>query len=148
MATDYGIEGLTLLMTTDEVRGECDRCGWSTSMAAGAKDGRYDIDPGAPVSQIAIKIEKGVLVSMEATYSSPQPARAHGFGAALPIHKQVVVLGKKAWAAFSADRAVAILGDDAGGSVTAVHLGVLANEREVRAVIETYGSGLTPPERA
>jgi hypothetical protein len=147
MATEQvGIEGLSLLMTVADARAECARHGWSNDL--GDEDARYGVSPGAPVDLISVKIEKGVIVSMEATYNTPQPARARAFGASLPIQREVDVLGTRSWAAFSDDRTVAVIGDAAGASVTAVHLGVLASAREVRALIETYGGGLAPPARA
>lgn len=148
MATDaaVGIEGLTLLMTVADARAECARRGWETDLAEA--DGRYGASPGAPVGLVQIKIERGVIVTLETTYDPPQPERARAFGASLPVQREVDVLGKKSWAAFSEDRRVAVIGNAAGTSVTAVHLGVLASEREVGALIETYGGGLQPPARA
>lgn len=141
-----GIEGLTLLMTVADARAECARHGWDNDLAE--SDGRYGVSPGAPVGLVHVKIERGVIVTMEATYEPPQPERTRAFGASLPLQREVDVLGKKSWAAFSDDRRVAVIGNAAGTSVTAVHLGVLASEREVRALIETYGGGLQPPARA
>lgn len=140
-----GIEGLTLLMTVADARAECARHGWDNDLGDG--DGRYGVSPGAPVDLINVKIEKGVIVSMEATYVSPQPARTRAFGASLPLQREVNVLGKQSWAAFSDDRTVAVIGDVGGARVTAVHLGVLASAREVRSIIETFGGGLAPPAR-
>jgi hypothetical protein len=146
MAIDIGVEGLRLLMTVGEAAAECDARGWKHDIRSG--DGSYSYGPGLPVTIVECKFEKGVLVKIEASYASPQLARAQAFGATLPIKTKAAILGIRAWGAWSADRTVAVLGDANGSTVTAVHLGVLASQREVESLVATYGGDLAPPVRA
>ncbi len=145
MASEVEVEGLRLLMTDAEAKALCDQHGWEHDIGIG--DDAASVAPGEPVDTIRCRFEGGKLVTIDVAYDSPQLDRARSFGHSLPIQKQATIMGRPAWSAFTLDRAIAVTGDGAGKTVTGVHLGVLKSQREVDAIMATFGGGLEPPVR-
>jgi hypothetical protein len=140
------VEGLAFLMTTDEAIAACAARGWEHTIKPG--DGRYTIAPGTPVLILAAEFEAGRIVTLEALYDPKAPARGAAPLAQLPIKREGALLGKPWHAAWSAERTIAIVAEDDGSRTIGIHLGVIDEEREVRAYLATYGQALLPPERA
>ncbi|HTJ45871.1 MAG TPA: hypothetical protein VL463_27395 [Kofleriaceae bacterium] len=140
------IEGLALLMSTSEAIAVCESHGWEHTIRP--EDGRYTYAPPLPALIVAAVFESGKIVSLEATYKPPTKDQAERPLALLPIQREGSLLGKPWRAAWADDRRVVIVSDGEGERTIAVHLGVIAEEREVRAYLATFGPGLQPPARA
>lgn len=138
------LEGLRLLTPMTELLALCKTRGWDNNASPGASVATFRLDE--PVQSALCSFEDDVLVQIQITYEQAEQQRIEAGLAAFPHRTHVDLI--EMWGAFSADHQVARFGKDDWTSLTAVHVGRLANRDEVRRIFATFGGGLQPPAHA
>jgi len=135
------LEGLRLLTPMSELLALCKARGWDNNASPGTTVATFRLDE--PVQSALCSFEDDVLVQIQITYEGPEKERIRADLAAFPHRTWVDLI--EMWGAFSEDLQVARFGKGDWTSVTAVHVGRLANEDEVKRIFATFGEGLQPP---
>ena len=138
------LEGLRLLTPMSELLALCKARGWNNNASPGARVATFRLDE--PVQSALCSFDDDVLVQIQITYEDAERERIEAALAAFPHRTYVGFI--EMWGAFSADLQVARFGNASGTAVTAVHVGRLANQDEVKRIFATFGGGLQPPPRA